>query len=65
MLQLTSFPTYTDSLRAFCLLRKMGMAPVRHAEARKGDEKHFGGRNSRVGWACWSTYDPCHLELGS
>lgn len=49
MLQLTSFPTYTDSLRAFCLLTKMGMAPVRHAEARKGDEKHFGGRTADLG----------------
>lgn len=51
MFQLISFPTYPGSFRAFCLLRKMGMTPLRHSEASKGDKKHFGVETGDLGGA--------------
>lgn len=61
-----SFPTgHTDSLRVFCLLRKMRMTSLRNCSRERG-WKAFGDGERRCGWAFWSThYQPCLLELAS
>jgi hypothetical protein len=61
-----SWRLHRDSFRAFHLLKKMRMTPLRNAVSGKAGRMNSGHGNGRPARAFWPTHSKsCHLELVS